>query len=203
MYYSRLNKPLVWTARHCSRLSSMERCVRSCSWAGLQGALAVLLFAALFSPEKAFSQSQYAGYSRVWSTSRGIVGRRVPGPRSPALEETNESYRRMQAEPALEPSLPKIAGNPQARASLRYDWDPSQPRAEGAEGNIDLSQSPQARGVRVELFIDPKTDAAVRRMSREMGIPYNQALSYFMRVGRRVYTERLFCAKPLPPVAPY
>ena len=164
--------------------------------AGLRQASApLLLVAALLSPDEAVCQSRSAGYARVWSSAAGIAGKRVPGRLLPALPEERQVDDSPQTAPAAPAAAPLPAAEPQARAALRYDGQGADET--GQTEQIKAETLPQQDGVRVDLFVDRQTHAALRQMSAEMGIPYEQALSEFLRVARTIYTERLLCASPL------
>ncbi len=169
----------------------MERDAKRCFWAGLTAALICILHATLFNTGEAFAQPRYSGYARVWSSAAGIAGKRVLGrPLPPAPAQTLESYGANQDSPQ------QTAGNPQARAALRYDWSAAAQEESDVQASAGVARAPLPNGVQVELFIDHKTDKALRQMSAEMGIPYSQALSEFLRVSSTIYTERLLCTAP-------
>jgi hypothetical protein len=163
---------------------------RYCFWIGLRGAFTLVLFGALFYPGEALGQARY------WSTARGINGVRGPAP-APTAQPSPSSDQSETTTP-LRTSPSQLADRSEARASLRYDWDALKEKEQETQDTqlrSKASDSVKPKDVAIELFIDARTDASLRRLAADRGIPYQKLLYEFLRIGHTVYTERLFCAR--------
>jgi hypothetical protein len=164
---------------------------RYCFWTRLGGVFTLVLFGALFCPGEALGQARY------WSTRRGING--VRGPAPAATAEPSKSSVQSGTTTPLRTSPSQIAGRSEARASLRYDWDAlNEKRQDTQDTQVEsqASDSIKPEGVAIELVIDAHTDANLRKLAADRGIPYQKLLYEFLRIGHTVYTERLFCSRP-------
>ena len=157
---------------------------------GLGAAFTLVLFGVLFCPGEALGQTRY------WSTESLVAGVRAASPASP--EEPSPSADQAETETALSTSPSEVLDRSHARASLRYDWDAVKKNKQDTEDTQLRSKagdSGEPKGVTIEIFIDARTDASLRRMSADTGVPYHKLASKFLRLGHTVYTERLYCAR--------
>ena len=138
--------------------------------------LVLLVTLVLFDPQEAFSQSRY------WSTSRGIAGALIqskrPRPyqaRVPSVASASSSAALNSSSGAPGVQLPPIAQRSGARAALRHE--------EAAEV--------QSEGVKVEIFIDARTNEHLQKMSEQTGVPRKELLYKFLRRGHVSYARQL------------
>ncbi len=117
--------------------------------------------------------------TRYWSSSRGIAGKKI----GQAPSETTSRSKAPSSSTVA--SSPKPAENAQARASLRNDWDAIE--EEQTKADVEIP----SEGVTVELYIDNQTYSELKLISAETGVPMNQLLYKYLRIGHKSYKQHL------------